>query len=334
MPETLPATMTAIEIAEPGGPEVLKSTERPLPEPGAGEVLVRVAAAGVNRPDVFQRQGSYPPPPGASDIPGLEVAGEIVALGPGVEGWRQGDTACALVTGGGYAEYCPAPTAQLLPYPKGYDAVRAAALPETFYTVWHNVFDRARLRPGESILIHGGSSGIGTTAIQLAKAFGATVLTTAGSEAKCAACVELGAARAINYKTEDFAEAVKAETEGGVDVILDMIGGAYLARNLASLALEGRLALIALLGGRKAEINLGLMLMKRLTIVGSVLRSRPVAEKAAIAERLLAKVWPLLDSGEVAPVIDRTFALGDAAEAHARMESSVHIGKIMLTVGG
>ena len=331
---TIPATMMAVEITEPGGPEVLRLTERPTPAPAKREVLIKVAAAGVNRPDVSQRQGAYPPPPGASDIPGLEVAGEIVALGAGVEGWRQGDTACALVTGGGYAEYCPAPAAQLLPYPKGYDAVQAAALPETFYTVWHNVFDRARLKAGETILVHGGSSGIGTTAIQLAKAFGATVLTTAGSEAKCAACLKLGASRAINYKTEDFAEAVKAEAEGGVDVILDMIGGAYLERNLASLALEGRLALIALLGGRTAEINLGLMLMKRLTISGSVLRSRPVAEKAAIAERLLGKVWPLLDKGEVAPVIDQTFALGDAAEAHARMETSAHIGKIMLTVGG
>jgi NADPH2:quinone reductase len=302
-----------------------------VPAPGDGEVLVKVAAAGVNRPDVEQRKGTYPPPPGASDIPGLEIAGTVAALGPGAGGIRVGDAVCALVSGGGYAEYCTAPAAQCLPVPKGVDMVQAASLPETFFTVWQNAFDRARLKAGETILVHGGSSGIGVTAIQMAKAIGARVLATAGSAEKCAACVKLGAERAINYKTEDFVEAVRAETKNkGADVILDMIGGAYFERNIAALAIEGRLAVIALLGGRDAKLDLGLLLRKRLTVVGSVLRARTVAEKGAVAEALRRQVWPLIEAGKIKPVIDSTFPLADAAKAHARMESSAHIGKIVL----
>jgi NADPH2:quinone reductase len=327
----LPARMKAVEIAAPGGPEVLTLGERPVPVPAQGEVLIKVAAAGVNRPDVEQRKGTYPPPPGASDIPGLEIAGTVAALGPGADGLKLGDAVCALVSGGGYAEYCTAPVPQCLPVPKGLGMVEAAALPETFFTVWQNVFDRARLKGGETILVHGGSSGIGTTAIQMAKAMGARVLATAGSDEKCKACVALGADRAINYNAEDFAEVVLAETKKkGADVILDMVGGKYFERNIAALAIEGRLSVIALLGGRDAKLDLGLLLRKRLTIVGSVLRARPVAEKGAVAEQLRREIWPLLAAGKIKPVIDSTFPLADAAKAHARMETSAHVGKIVL----
>jgi NADPH2:quinone reductase len=295
--------------------------------------LIKVAAAGVNRPDVEQRKGNYPPPPGAPDIPGLEIAGTVAALGPEAAGIAIGDRVCALVSGGGYAEFCAAPAAQCLPVPKGLDMVQAAALPETFFTVWQNMFDRGRLAAGETVLIHGGSSGIGTAAIQMAKATGARVLATAGSAEKCAACVKLGADRAIDYKTEDFVAAAKAETGGkGVDLILDMIGGKYLPRNLAALAIEGRLSLIALLGGREATIDLSLVLRKRLTIVGSVLRARTVAEKGLVAQSLRRAIWPAIEAGRIAPVIDSTFPFAEAEKAHARMESSAHIGKIVLTV--
>ena len=325
-------SMTAIEIAGYGGPEVLKPVRRAVPQPGPGEVLIEVAAAGVNRPDVLQRQGGYKPPPGASDIPGLEVAGRIAGLGEGVAGWRMGDPVTALVAGGGYAEFCTAPAPQCLPVPKGLDAVKAAALPETFFTVWTNVFDRGRLKSGESFLVHGGSSGIGTTAIQLAHAFGARVFTTAGSAEKCAACVKLGAERAIDHRREDFVAVIEAATGGkGVDVILDMVGGSYINRNLKILAVEGRLVHIAFLEGAKAEIDLGQLMMRRQTITGSTLRPRSVAEKGAIAQSLREKVWPLLESGRVAPVMYKTFPLAEAAEAHRLMESSSHIGKIVLT---
>ena len=327
-----PGSMTAIEIKQSGGPEVLKPGLRPAPQPAAGEVLVKVAAAGVNRPDILQRQGGYAPPPGATDIPGLEIAGKVVALGDGVAGWKIGDAVCALVAGGGYAEYCSAPVPQCLPFPQGYDAVRAAALPETFFTVWTNVFDRGRLKAGESFLVHGGSSGIGTTAIQLAKAFGARVFTTAGGVEKCAACRKLGADVAIDYRTEDYVEVVSKATEGrGVDVILDMVGGDYILRNLKVLALEGRLVQIAFLKGSTAEINLLPLMMKRQTLTGSTLRPRSVAEKGVIADALRKKVWPLLDAGSVAPIIHATFPLAKAADAHRLMESSAHIGKIVLT---
>ena len=329
----LPATMTAIEIAEPGGPEQLRATTRPLPVPGAGEVLLEVAAAGVNRPDVIQRQGHYAPPPGASDIPGLEVSGRVVALGPEVSGFAVGDVVCALLTGGGYAEYCTAPAAQCLPVPAGMDVVTAAAVPETFFTVWHNVFERGALRAGESLLVHGGSSGIGTTAIQLGRAFGARVFTTAGNVEKCRACEELGAFRAIDYSREDFVAVIKEATgKKGVDVILDMVGGDYLPRNLEVLAADGRHVSIAFLKGPKATLNLMPLMLKRQTLTGSTLRPRPVAEKARIAQALRERVWPLLESGAVKVVLHRTFPLADAAEAHRLMESSAHIGKIVLTV--
>ena len=325
-------SMIAIEIAGYGGPEVLKPVRRSVPWPGPGEVLIEVTAAGVNRPDVLQRQGGYKPPPGASDIPGLEVAGRIAGLGEGVAGWRMGDPVTALVAGGGYAEFCAAPAPQCLPVPKGLDEVKAAALPETFFTVWTNVFDRGRLKSGESFLVHGGSSGIGTTAIQLAHAFGARVFTTAGSPEKCAACVKLGAERAIDHRREDFVAVIEAATGGkGVDVILDMVGGSYINRNLKILAVEGRLVHIAFLEGAKAEIDLGQLMMRRQTITGSTLRPRSVAEKGAIAQSLREKVWPLLESGRVAPVMYKTFPLAEAAEAHRLMESSSHIGKIVLT---
>lgn len=329
----LPETMTAIEISQPGGPEVLKPAQRPVPKPGPNELLIKVAAAGVNRPDVAQRMGFYPPPPGAPDIPGLEIAGEVVATGPDVEGgWKVGDKLCALVIGGGYAEYCVAPAPQCLPIPKGYDMVKAAALPETFFTVWTNVFERGALQPGETLLVHGGASGIGTTTIQLAKAFGAKVLATAGSDERCQACLKLGADRAINYKTEDFATVVNEFTGGkGVNVILDMVAGSYLAKNLQSLAVEGRLVIIATLGGAKAEANLNTIMVKRLTVTGSTLRPRSVAQKATIAQALRGRVWPLLDQGKLAPVIDRTFPLTQAAEAHRALDGD-HTGKIMLTV--
>ncbi|GAB4376010.1 MAG: NAD(P)H-quinone oxidoreductase [Kiloniellaceae bacterium] len=330
---SLPSSMKVIEIREPGGPEVLVPAERPVPQPGEGEVLVKVAAAGVNRPDCLQRQGSYPPPKGASDIPGLEIAGEVVAVGAGVLAPRVGDKVCALVTGGGYAEYCVAPAPQCLPVPKGYSLEQAAALPETFFTVWVNVFQRSGLKAGESFLVHGGTSGIGTTAIQLAKAFGCTVFATAGSAEKVKACEELGADRGINYRTEDFVEVVKEATGGkGVDVILDMVGGDYIPRDIKAMAEDGRLSFIAFLGGPKAEVNFAAVMMKRLTITGSTLRARPVAVKAQLAAELKEKVWPLLDAGKIAPVMAASFPLAEAAKAHALMESSGHIGKIVLTL--
>ncbi|HLN25385.1 MAG TPA: NAD(P)H-quinone oxidoreductase [Patescibacteria group bacterium] len=330
---TLPAIMKCIEIPSFGGPEVLTLAERPIPVAKPGEVLIQVAAAGINRPDVVQRQGLYPPPPGASDIPGLEVAGTVVALGDGVTTLAVGDRVCALLTGGGYAEYCTAAASLCLPLPAGYDMVKAAALPETFFTVWHNVFQRAHLAAGESFLVHGGTGGIGTTAIQLAKAFGARVFTTAGSAAKCAACVTLGADRAINYTTEDFVEVIAAETgKKGVDVILDMVGGDYLPRNIKSLAADGRHVSIAFLRGPKAEVNFLPVMLKRLTLTGSTLRPQPVAQKALIAAELREKVWPLLDQGSLAPLVHATFGLAEAAEGHRLMESSAHIGKIVLVV--
>ncbi len=333
MSQAIPATMTAIEIHEPGGPETLVPATRPVPEPGAGEVLIEVAAAGVNRPDVLQRQGGYPPPPGASDIPGLEVAGRVAALGPGVAELAIGDRVTALVTGGGYAEYCVAPTPQCLPIPEGLSPIEAACLPETFFTVWTNVFDRGRLRPGEVFLVHGGSSGIGTTAIQMAKTFGARVFATAGSAEKCAACEALGAERAINYHDEDFVQVVKAATgKKGADVVLDMVGGDYIQRNISALAPNGRLCYIAFLGGSKAEVDLMPMMLKRITISGSTLRARPVDFKGAIAQNLRDKVWPKIEAGEIKPVVHATFPLAEAADAHRLMESSAHIGKIALTV--
>ena len=333
LPAGLPDTMTAIEITEHGGPEVLKPVRRPVPAPGVGEVLIRTAAAGVNRPDLAQRAGSYPPPPGASDLPGLEVAGEIAALGDGAAGVAVGDRVCALAPGGGYAEYCALPAAHCLPVPRSYDMVRAAALPETFFTVWTNVFMRGRLQSGETLLVHGGASGIGTTAIQVAAARGATVLATAGTVDKCAACEELGAARAINYRNEDFVDIVNEMTGGrGADVILDMVAGPYVPRNQKCLAVDGRLVTIALLGGAKAEVNFGLLMMKRQTFTGSTLRPQSVEAKAAIAAGLRADVWPLLESGRIAPVIQDTFDLKDAAAAHAALEAGDHIGKFVLTV--
>jgi putative PIG3 family NAD(P)H quinone oxidoreductase len=323
----------AIEIRAPGGPEVLIAVERPKPVPADGEVLIKVAAAGVNRPDVFQRLGRYPPPPGASDIPGLEVAGTIEQLGPQVRDWRVGDEVCALVAGGGYAEYCAAPAAQCLPAPRGLDLVAAAAIPETFFTVWTNVFARGRLQATESLLVHGGSSGIGTTAIQLARARGSRVFATAGSAAKCAACERLGAERAINYREADFVAVARELTGGrGVDVVLDMVGGEYFARNIEALAVDGRLVEIATLHGVKAELNIQTIMQRRLTVTGSTLRARPVADKGAIATALMQQVWPLVESGAVKPVIHATFPLRDAAEAHRVMESGVHIGKLVLVV--
>ncbi|WP_111732122.1 NAD(P)H-quinone oxidoreductase [Roseovarius amoyensis] len=323
--------MTAIEITEPGGPEVLKPATRPVPAPGHGEVVIEVAFAGVNRPDALQRAGMYAPPPGASDLPGLEAAGRIAATGPGVTGWQVGDEVCALLPGGGYAQYVATPAAHCLPVPAGLGLREAACLPETFFTVWHNVFQRGALRGGERFLVHGGSSGIGTTAIQLARAFGARVFATAGSPDKCAKCVELGAERAINYREEDFVEVLRAE--GGADLILDMVGGDYLPRNVKALADDGRLVQIAFLQGPKVTLNFAQVMMRRLTITGSTLRPQSDQAKAGIAEALRANVWPLIEAGRVAPVIDSEFALADAADAHARMESSGHIGKIVLKVG-
>ena len=329
----VPEEMTAIEITAPGGPEALRPCRRPVPEVKSGEVLIRVAAAGVNRPDVMQRAGSYPPPPGASDIPGLEIAGEVVALGPGVGGTASGDRVCALASGGGYAQYCTVPAPQCLPIPDGLSEVEAAALPETFFTVWTNVFDRGALQPGERFLVHGGSSGIGTTAIQLASAFGAAVYATAGSEEKCAACRSLGASEAFNYRDREFvAELLEATAGTGVDVILDMVGGDYLSRNLECLSPGGRLVQIALLRGAKTEINLAPLMMKRLTLTGSTLRPRSVAEKAEIAAALETRVWPLISAGRVRPIIHSTYPLEAAADAHRLMESSAHIGKIVLEV--
>lgn len=330
---TLPPDGFAIEITRPGPPAVLQPTRRPVSPPGPGELLLRVAAAGVNRPDLLQREGRYPPPPGTTDIPGLEVAGTVAALGEGVTRWKVGDEACALVAGGGYAEYCLAPAPQCLPIPRGLTPVQAAALPETFFTVWANVFERGHLVRGEALLVHGGSSGIGTTAIQLGRAFGARVLVTAGTTEKCAACERLGAERAVNYEEEDFVAVVKELTEGrGVDVILDMVAGSYIPRNIECLAREGRLVLIAFLGGTKAEVDFRPVLQRWLTVTGSTLRPRPVEEKGRIARALGRKVWPLLESGEVAPVIHATVPLTEAAEAHCLLEAGTHIGKVVLVV--
>jgi NADPH2:quinone reductase len=329
---SLPESMKVISIEGKGGPEVLVPASRPTPRPGQGELLVRVAAAGVNRPDVHQRQGNYPPPPGASDIPGLEIAGEVVATGEGVSRYRVGDRVCALVTGGGYAEYCLADERASLPFPDGFDAVKAASLPETFFTVWHNVFVRGGLKSGERFLVHGGTSGIGVTAIQLTKAFGATVYATAGSAEKCKACMELGADRAINYREEDFVEVLKAETGGkGVDLILDMVGGDYVGRNIQVAADDGRIHQIAFLTSSKVTVDLMRLMLKRLTLTGSTLRARPMEVKGALARGLEEQVWPLLARGQVKPVIDSTFPLDQAAEAHRRMETNAHIGKIILT---
>ena len=325
--------MIAIEISTPGGPEVLIPAERPRPACGPGEVVIKVAAAGVNRPDVVQRLGHYPPPPGASDIPGLEVAGTVDEIASDVTNWRRGDAVCALVSGGGYAEYCAVPAPQCLPVPRGIDLVHAAAIPETTFTVWTNVLERGRLQKGETLLVHGGSSGIGTTAIQLARTFGARVLTTAGSSEKCAACEALGAERAINYRTTDFVAAVREATDGrGADVILDIVGGDYLQRNIDTLARDGRLVHIGQLGGAKAQINLGPVLRNRLTITGSTLRPRSVAEKGAIARELLKHVWPVFESGAVKVIVDKTFPLALADGAHRLMEASTQIGKLVLTV--
>ncbi len=329
----LPATMTAIGFDKPGGPEVLHAQTRALPKPGAGEVLVKVAAAGINRPDVLQRTGGYAPPPGASDIPGLEIAGTVVALGEGVSRFRLGDQLCGLVAGGGYAEYATVHESNALPVPAGLSLTEAAAIPETYFTVWTNVFQRGRLQPGESLMVHGGTSGIGTTAIQLAKAFGATVIATAGSAEKCQACRDLGADHAINYRNEDFVAASRAATaERGVDLILDMVGGDYIDRNYEAAADSGRIVQIAFLNGPKAQVDFRRLMMKRLTHTGSTLRPRTIAEKAAIADELRAKVWPLIEAGRCKPVMFRTFPLAEAAAAHTLMESNAHIGKIVLTV--
>ncbi len=330
---TLPARMTAIGIRALGGPEVLVAEDRPVPTPGAGEILVAVQAAGINRPDVMQRQGLYPPLKGAPDIPGLEIAGRVAACGKGVERWREGDPVAALVVGGGYAEYCVAHETHALPMPTNLTPVEAAAVPETFFTVWHNVFERGGLKSGETLLVHGGSSGIGTTAIQLAKAFGAKVIVTAGSAEKCAACRALGADLAIDYKSEDFVAGTKAATGGaGADVVLDMVGGDYIERNFEAAAVEGRIVQIGFQASPRATVDFRRILLKRLHHTGSTLRSRSVADKAAIARAVEEKLWPLIAAGRVRPIMDRTFPLAAAAEAHARMESSVHIGKIVLTI--
>ena len=329
----LPSQMTAIEISEPGGPHMLRPVQRSVPEPKEGEILVRVRAAGVNRPDVLQRLGQYAPPPGASDIPGLEIAGDIVAIGSGVKRFKSGDQVVALLAGGGYAEYAVVHETNALPLPSGYGYIEAAAIPETFFTVWHNVFERGGLKKGEVFLVHGGSSGIGTTAIQLAKAFGATVIATAGSKEKCEACLKLGADRAVNYRDEDFVEVVKEMTGGkGANVILDMVGGDYVARNYKAAAEDGRIVQIAFLNGAKATANFALLMTKRLTHTGSTLRPRSVDFKAGIARELETKVWPLLAERRVAPVMDMIFSLKDAWRAHERMEEGKHIGKIVLDI--
>jgi len=328
------ASMNAIEISRPGGPEVLCLTQRPVPSMAAGEVLIRVEAAGVNRPDVLQRKGGYPPPPGASDLPGLEVAGTVVAAGSEVRTVAVGDAVCALVAGGGYAEYCVAPAPQCLPVPQGCTFIEAAGLPETCFTVWSNVFDRARLAPGESLLVQGGTSGIGVAAIQIAAAMGSTVYATAGSDEKCRATEALGARRGINYRTEDFGAVIHEATAGrGVDVVLDMVAGSYIAREIACLADDGRIVVIALLGGAKAELDLAALLRRRLTVTASTLRPRSIEFKGAIARQLRARVWPLIEAGSVKPMVFRDFPLAAAAEAHALMESSAHVGKIVLAVG-
>ena len=325
--------MRCVEISKPGGPEVLVAAERPAPSPRPDEILIKVAAAGVNRHDVLQRMGKYTVPPGASDLPGLEVAGEVSAVGSSAKSFKVGDQVCALASGGGYAEYCAVPEAQALPMPKGLSALEAASLPETFFTVWSNVFDRARLAPGESLLVQGGSSGIGVTAIQMAAAMGNHVFATAGSDEKCAACVRLGAEKAINYKTQDFLAEIKAATGGkGVNVILDMVGGDYVPKELKCLADDGRLVFIAMLGGSKTELDINEVLRRRLVVTGSTLRPRPVEFKGAIARRLEEVIWPLIAAGKIKPVIYKSFPLAQASEAHRLMESSQHIGKIVLTV--
>jgi NADPH:quinone reductase len=329
----LPREMAVVEIAAPGGPEQLKPGIRPVPRPGDGEVLVRVEAAGVNRPDVMQRQGRYPPPPGASDLPGMEIAGEIVALGPQVSGLAVGDKITSLLPGGGYAAYAIAAAPLCMPIPDGLSMVEAAAIPETYMTVWTNLFERGGCKAGDRVLIHGGTSGIGTTAIQLASAWGARVYATAGSELKARACEKFGAVRGIDYRSEDFVQVIRADTEGyGIDITLDMVAGSYVQRNLDIAAVEGRVVTISMLGGSRAEINMGMVLVKRLTLTGSTLRSRTVAQKAAVADDMRRHVWPLLAAGRVRPIIYQTFPLAQASEAHRLMESSNHIGKIVLTV--
>ena len=333
MSSEFPDSMDAIEICEPGGPEMLVPATRPVPEPVAGQVLVRVAAAGINFPDVMQRRGHYPPPPGASDIPGLEIAGTVAALGDGVSEFAVGDEICALVAGGGYAAFCTAPVPQCLPIPRGFDMVTAAAIPETFFTVWTNLFDRGRLKAGEIVLIHGGSGGIGSAAIMVAHAMGARVFATARTDEKCAVCRDIGAERAINYADEDFVEIVQEATDKrGVDLIIDIVGGDYTVRNLSALAMEGRLVQVAVQGGGNPEVPLFIIMQKRITLTGSTLRARAVAEKGAIADALLENIWPKFESGEIKPLIHATLPLPQAADAHALMESSVHIGKIVLTV--
>jgi NADPH:quinone reductase len=325
--------MKAIEIAAPGGPEQLRLTTRPVPQPGTGEVLIRVAASGINRPDIVQRQGHYPPPPGASDLPGMEVAGTIAAVGPGVSGWHEGDQVTALLSGGGYAEYAVAAAPLCLSIPAGVSMVEAAALPETFFTVWANLFERGGCKAGDAVLIHGGTSGIGTTAIQLATAWGAKVFATAGTHAKARACEELGAVRGIDYRTEDFVQIVKDATDGrGVDIILDIVAGTYVQRNIEAAAIEGRIVVIAVQGGTRAEIKMNMLMLKRLTLTGSTLRSRTLEQKAAVAAGVRENVWPLLAARRVRPIIHATFPLEKAADAHRLMESSNHIGKIVLTV--
>ncbi|MDH5558425.1 MAG: NAD(P)H-quinone oxidoreductase [Alphaproteobacteria bacterium] len=332
MSNEIPSEMNFIDLPEFGGPEVLVPAHGPVPRPGPDEVLIKVHAAGVNRPDVLQRKGGYNPPPGASPVPGLEVSGTIVEMAPDVTGWKVGDPVCALVSGGGYAEYCVAPAPQCLPVPKGLSLLEAGGLPETYYTVWTNVFQRGRLKAGETFLIHGGSSGIGTTAIQLAREFGARIFTTVGNAEKAIVCRDLGAEAVINYHGEDFVEAIGELTDGkGVDLILDMVGGSYIERNIAALAVEGRLVQIAFQQPSKVEIDFLPMMLKRLTITGSTLRPRTVAQKAEIAAELREKVWPLIEAGKVKPLIHKTFPLAQAADAHALMETSTHIGKIMLT---
>ncbi|SFI79565.1 putative NAD(P)H quinone oxidoreductase, PIG3 family [Phyllobacterium sp. CL33Tsu] len=334
MAEKIPTTMTAIEITQPGGPLVLKAGKRGVPEPGPGELLIEVKAAGVNRPDVLQRQGHYPPPAGASDIPGLEIAGDIVAVGANVTRFRIGERVTALVAGGGYAEFCSVHETNALPIPAGYGYIEAAAIPETYFTIWHNVFQRGALKEGETFLVHGGSSGIGTTAIQLAHAFGASVMTTVGSQEKRETCLKLGASHAINYREEDFVKAVKDATEGkGANLILDMVGGDYIERNYEAAALDGRIVQIAFLHGAKATSDISKLMVKRLTHTGSTLRNRPVEFKAGIARALETKVWPLLVERRVAPVIDMVYPLHEAWRAHERMEDGHHIGKIVLDVG-
>ncbi len=329
----LPEKMTAVAISEPGGPMVLKPEQRAVPRPGPGEILLRVRAAGINRPDVLQRKGAYPPPPGASDLPGLEAAGEVAAIGEGVKRWQVGDRVTALTPGGGYAEFCVVHETNALPVPHGFTFTEAAAVPETYFTVWHNVFQRGGLREGETLLVHGGSSGIGTTAIQLAAALGSKVIATAGSAEKCAACAALGAVRAINYREEDFVAAVKEETGGrGADVILDMIGGDYVDRNYSAAAMDGRIVQIAFLNGAKATADFSKLMMKRLTHTGSTLRPRSVAFKARIATDLEAHVWPLFAARKIAPVMDMIYPLHEAWRAHERMEEGAHIGKIVLDV--